>query len=277
MGRHVFDLTPNMIVMALKYCWVAQPFQLLAIGFGKLAAVTYLAGLHGVSLTDRPLGRQLYTCCLLLLQEAALYNLCWHMYLARMMHMFSHNHTADPANPYSQNTLDFNSPFSGSSACLNSSSQSSSSVSFTASAILLPSSGILRCREHATGASGTSIWLSSTAVSSQNTPKTRPVCILGFAPIDNRDTTGFSAFSNLCIALYPSLIFWNLQIKATKKVVLCLLFGSGIMYVFLHLQGVEDGMEWNGIRIWVLRLMDRTQSQYLRHHENDQSWQSGQD
>lgn len=47
MGTHIAELAPENIVLALKYCWVAQPFQLLAIAFGKLAAVTYLATLRG--------------------------------------------------------------------------------------------------------------------------------------------------------------------------------------------------------------------------------------
>ena len=47
LGTHIDALTPNAIVLAVKYCWVAQPFQLLAIAFGKIAAVTYLATIHG--------------------------------------------------------------------------------------------------------------------------------------------------------------------------------------------------------------------------------------
>ena len=47
MGTHINALTPNGIVLALKYCWIAQPFQLLALAFGKIAAVTYLATIHG--------------------------------------------------------------------------------------------------------------------------------------------------------------------------------------------------------------------------------------
>ena len=47
MGTHIAELTPRLIVLALKYCWVAQPFQLLAVAFGKLAAVTYLATIKG--------------------------------------------------------------------------------------------------------------------------------------------------------------------------------------------------------------------------------------
>lgn len=47
MGTHITELAPNNIVLALKYCWIAQPFQLLAIAFGKLAAVTYLASIKG--------------------------------------------------------------------------------------------------------------------------------------------------------------------------------------------------------------------------------------
>ena len=47
MGTHIDALTPNAIVLALKYCWVAQPFQLLALAVGKIAAVTYLATFRG--------------------------------------------------------------------------------------------------------------------------------------------------------------------------------------------------------------------------------------
>ncbi|KAK4692276.1 hypothetical protein P7C71_g4896, partial [Lecanoromycetidae sp. Uapishka_2] len=47
MGTHITELAPSTVVLALKYCWVAQPFQLLAVAFGKLAAVTYLATIKG--------------------------------------------------------------------------------------------------------------------------------------------------------------------------------------------------------------------------------------
>lgn len=54
---------------------------------------------------------------------------------------------------------------------------------------------------------------------------------LARGPRDDTKHLGLSAFSNLCISLYPTLLFWNLQMKTMKKVFLCLLFGMGVMFV----------------------------------------------
>ena len=54
---------------------------------------------------------------------------------------------------------------------------------------------------------------------------------LALGSSEDADQTGLSAFSNLCISLYPTLIFWNLQMKTSKKAALCLLFGTGVVFV----------------------------------------------
>lgn len=48
---------------------------------------------------------------------------------------------------------------------------------------------------------------------------------------DGTKQLGLSAFSNLFLSLYPTLIFWNLQMRTSKKVALCLLFGTGVVFV----------------------------------------------
>lgn len=39
----------------------------------------------------------------------------------------------------------------------------------------------------------------------------------------------FSAFTDVCLAVYPMVIFWDLQMKIKKKVFLCVLFGFGLL------------------------------------------------
>lgn len=41
--------------------------------------------------------------------------------------------------------------------------------------------------------------------------------------------SGLSAFTDICLAVYPMVLFWDLQIKPAKKVLLCVLFGSGLL------------------------------------------------
>lgn len=86
----------------------------------------------------------------------------------------------------------------------------------------LQSFGTLHLQEIAMVGSGTNTWhtaMEVRVVASHHLPGHLTMRI------------AISAFSNICIALYPTLIFWNLQMKTTKKVVLSLLFGSGVMYV----------------------------------------------
>ncbi|CAD6592884.1 MAG: hypothetical protein ASARMPRED_006774 [Alectoria sarmentosa] len=149
MGTHIDAMTPNAIVLALKYCWVAQPFQLLALAVGKIAAVTYLATIHGPRNANIKLAFlwivglvQLFSCFIVL---GFIYSQC---------------------SPMSK------------------------------------------------------LW--DIEIPGTCNGRRRNVYM---AYLDG----SLSAFSNLCISLYPTLIFWNLQMKMGKKVALCLLFGTGVI------------------------------------------------
>ncbi|MCJ1277485.1 hypothetical protein MMC21_005298 [Puttea exsequens] len=148
-GTHITELTPNYVVLALKYSWIATSFQLLAVAFGKLAAVTYLATIKG------------------------------------------------PRHAKSQ-------------------------IAFL-------------------WAVGISQWLITFVLLGFIYGQCDPVAKLWNAELEGkcdgrmRNTYAayvygsISAFSNICIALYPTLIFWQLQMKLTRKVILCLLFSSGVI------------------------------------------------
>jgi hypothetical protein len=41
--------------------------------------------------------------------------------------------------------------------------------------------------------------------------------------------TGFGAFLDLALALYPIIIFWNLQLRLHVKIGLMVLFGFGVV------------------------------------------------
>lgn len=169
MGTHIDALTPNAIVLALKYCWVAQPFQLLALAVGKIAAVTYLATIHGPRNANIKLAFlwivglvQLFSCFIIL---GFIYSQCSPM--SKLWNI----EIPGTCNGRTRNVY---------MAYLDGSESSIALVR--------------------------GLW-------------------------DDAKQTGLSAFSNLCISLYPTLIFWNLQMKTGKKVALCLLFGTGVMSV----------------------------------------------
>ncbi|KAF6217987.1 hypothetical protein HO133_006399 [Letharia lupina] len=149
MGTHIDALTPNAVVLALKYCWVAQPFQLLALAFGKIAAVTYLATIHGPRNANIKLA------------------FLWIVGLVQLL-----------------------------------------------SGIVILGFIYSQCSPM------TKLW--NVEIPGTCNGRARNVYM---AYLDG----SLSAFSNLCISLYPTLIFWNLQMKTTKKVVLCLLFGTGVI------------------------------------------------
>ncbi|CAF9939679.1 hypothetical protein IMSHALPRED_001592 [Imshaugia aleurites] len=149
MGTHIDALTPNAIVLALKYCWVAQPFQLLALAVGKIAAVTYLATFRGPRNANIKLTLlwivglvQLFSCIVIL---GFIYSQCSPM---------------------------------------------------------------------------PKLW--NEEIPGTCNGRTRNVYM---AYLDG----SLSAFSNLFLSLYPTLIFWNLQMRTSKKVALCLLFGTGVV------------------------------------------------
>lgn len=169
MGTRIDALTPNAIVLALKYSWVAQPFQLLAIAFGKTAAVTYLATIHGPRNATIKLAFlwiiglvQLFTCFVIL---GFIYSQCSPM-------------------PKLWN-------------------------------IEIPGNCNGRTRN---------VYMAYLDGSESTVP-------LPCSLQEDAKRIGLSAFSNLCISLYPTLIFWNLQMKTSKKIALCLLFGTGVMFV----------------------------------------------
>ena len=169
MGTHIAALTPSSVVMALKYCWVAQPFQLLAIAFGKVAIVTYLATIHGPRNANIKLAF-LWMIALVQLSSGIIilgfiYSQC------SPMPKLWNNELAGTCNGRTRNVY-------------------MAYVDGSESSITL--------------ARGSN---------------------------DDTKQTGLSAFSNLCISLYPTLIFWNLQMKTSKKVALCLLFGTGVVFV----------------------------------------------
>lgn len=167
MGTHIAALAPNSIVLALKYCWVAQPFQLLAIAFGKIAIVTYLATIHGPRNANVKLAFlwiiglvQLLSCFIIL---GFIYSQC------SPMPKLWNNEIPGTCNGRTRN-----------------------------------------------------VYMAYTDGSESNIARARG---------SSADPIGLSAFSNLCISLYPTLIFWNLQMKIAKKITLCLLFGTGIVFV----------------------------------------------
>lgn len=48
-------------------------------------------------------------------------------------------------------------------------------------------------------------------------------------------TPAWSAFCDLCLALYPTTILWKLQMAFRLKLGLCILMGVGLMFVItLH-------------------------------------------
>lgn len=167
MGTHIDTLTANSVVLALKYCWVAQPFQLLALAFGKIAAVTYLATIHGPRNANLKLAFlwtvglvQLFSCFVIL---GFIYSQCSPM--AKLWN------------------------------------------------IEIPGTCNGRTRN---------VYMAYLDGSESSTALPR-------GSSDDAYRIGLSAFSNLCISLYPTLIFWNLQMKTSKKVALCLLFGTGVV------------------------------------------------
>ena len=40
---------------------------------------------------------------------------------------------------------------------------------------------------------------------------------------------GLSAFTDVCLVAYPLVLFWSLRLKFAKKVLLCVIFGFGLM------------------------------------------------
>ncbi|KAL1968738.1 hypothetical protein VTN77DRAFT_1564 [Rasamsonia byssochlamydoides] len=47
LGQHIGDLTPEGIVLTIKWSWVNQVLAIFAIGLGKLAIVAFLQQIHG--------------------------------------------------------------------------------------------------------------------------------------------------------------------------------------------------------------------------------------
>lgn len=175
MGTHIDALTPNAVVLALKYCWVAQPFQLLALAFGKIAAVTYLATIHGPRNANIKLAFLWIVGLVQLLSGIVILGFIY--------------------SQCSPMTKLWN--------------------------VEIPGTCNGRARN----------------VYMAYLDGSESTIALAHGPRNDAEYLGLSAFSNLCISLYPTLIFWNLQMKTTKKVVLCLLFGTGVMFV--------RNMNWN--------------------------------